>query len=168
MIKFLKTREYSVKSPVFNFEENAGIDIFIPEDTPEFKKVFEEKNKSSVLRDGSIFIPPNGDALIPSGLYTEFPKDVALIIKDKSGIATKKKLKVGACVIDSSYQGISHIHLFNMSSDWAVVSCGTKITQMVPIKLAIDEVIISEDIDSKDFFTKETARGDGGFGSTGV
>lgn len=160
---------YEVKSPVFNLEENAGIDIFIPENTPEFKKAFEEKNKTSILKDdGSIFIPPNGDVLIPSGLYTEFPNDMALIVKDKSGIATQRKLKVGACVIDSSYQGISHIHLFNMSSDWAIVSCGMKITQMVPVKLALYDISVSEDLDSKEFFTKESSRGAGGFGSTGV
>lgn len=172
MIRFLKTNKYEVKSPIFNLEENAGIDIFIPENTPEFKKAFEEKNYvltgASLKDDGSILIPPNGDVLIPSGLYTEFPNDMALIVKDKSGIATKYKLKVGACVIDSSYQGISHIHLFNMSSDWTAISCGMKITQMVPVKLAVYDISVSEDLDSEQFFTKESSRGDGGFGSTGV
>ena len=31
MIEFLKTQDYEVKDPIYNFDENAGIDVYIPE-----------------------------------------------------------------------------------------------------------------------------------------
>ena len=169
MIEFLKTQDYEVKDPIYNFDENAGIDVYIPENTPEFVSVFKEKNPGIFIDNGVIKIPAGGDVLIPSGLHTRFSNDMALIFMDKSGIATKNKLKVGACVIDSSYQGICHIHLFNMNKDDSVnLTLGTKICQLVPVKLATQEVKIIGDMNPDDFFTEKTARGAGGFGSTGI
>ena len=57
MIEFLKTQDYEVKDPIYNFDENAGIDVYIPENTPEFVSVFKEKkldvrNMRLVRRDG--------------------------------------------------------------------------------------------------------------------
>jgi len=52
---------------------------------------------------GDYEIKPNGDILIPLQLRTEFPEGYALIFKEKSGVATKKHVSVGACVSNNTY-----------------------------------------------------------------
>ena len=92
-MKFLKTRD--VKDPNRGTPQSAGIDLFIPNDfTPQF-------------------IKPGDSILIPSGLKINVPKDHVFIMMNKSGVAVKKHLDVGACVIDEDYQGEIHIHLIN-------------------------------------------------------
>jgi dUTPase len=59
----------------------------------------------SELKDGVIYIAPRADIVIPSGICSKFPANLALIANNKSGVATKKKLIFGASVIDTSYQG---------------------------------------------------------------
>lgn len=80
-IKFSKTK--NVKSPTRGTSQSAGIDFFIPDD----------------WNDGlSLYMNPNSSVLIPSGIKVNVPEGYALIAFNKSGIATKKNLQVGACV----------------------------------------------------------------------
>jgi len=108
-----------------------------------------------------IKIDPFKDVLIPLDIKIEMPQGFALIIKEKSGIATKKKLSIGACVIDAFYRGVCHVHLFNHSDQEVIFNTGDKIAQgiIVPIwdgqPKQVDEISI------------DTSRGIGGFGSTG-
>lgn len=145
-LKFIKTRE--VKSPVRGHETDAGIDFFIPED-------FENK-----------ILAPGEDVLIPSGIKVVVPKGFALIFKEKSGVATKKKLTIGACVVDSDYRGEVHLHLFNNGLDEVFLEAGDKITQGIifPIALGTPTEVSEEEYSTYD----NTERGEGGFGSTGV
>ena len=144
-LKFIKTKE--VKSPVRGHETDAGIDFFIPED-------FE-----------SITLQPNEDVLIDAGIKVVVPKGFALIFKEKSGVAVKKKLTIGACVVDSDYRGVVHLHLFNNGRNEVTLEPGDKITQgiLVPIALGTPTEISEEEYNSYD-----TERGEGGFGSTGT
>lgn len=144
-LKFIKTKE--VKNPVRGHETDAGIDFFIPED-------FE-----------SITLQPNEDILIDAGIKVIVPKGFALIFKEKSGVATKKKLTIGACVVDSDYRGVVHLHLFNNGRNEVTLEPGDKITQgiLVPIALGTPTEISEEEYNSYD-----TERGEGGFGSTGT
>ena len=41
MIEFLKTQDYEVKDPIYNFDENAGFHVYVPENTPDFGRVFK-------------------------------------------------------------------------------------------------------------------------------
>lgn len=171
MIKFLVTDEYNVKDPVADYRDNgynAGIDGFIPSNTPEFVKAFKEKNPElDIEEDGTIRIPPHGDACIPSGLYSQLEPNTMLLDLNKSGIATKKKLAVGACVIDVSYQGIIHYHVFNFSNEWRVLKCDEKVCQMVQVPILTGmEVVHGKK--PEEFFTEKTDRATGGFGSTGL
>ena len=144
-MKFTKTR--NVKSPVRANPTDAGIDFFVPEDF------------------GSVTLKPGEDVLIDSGIKVMAPKGYALIFKEKSGVALKKKLTVGAAVVDSDYRGVVHFHLFNNGTEDQTINAGDKIIQglVVPIMLCGLEEISNEEYD-KDI----TVRGDGGFGSTGV
>lgn len=182
MVEFLLTNEYQVKEPKFEFPANAGIDGFIPANTEEFRAKLFEKNPKLFLDEasevpdntsyfnlatGEITIAPHSDLLIPSGLYMKIPSDSALIDFNKSGIATKKKLVVGACIIDYSYQGIIHYHVINTSDEYQTIKCDEKIMQMVEVKIGNGAKVYSG-LTPDEFFTEKSSRGDGGFGSTGL
>jgi dUTP pyrophosphatase len=144
MLKFTKTRD--VKSPVRAHETDAGIDFFIPND-------FE-----------NVVLKPGDDVLIPSGIKVLVPRNFALIFKEKSGVATKKKLTIGACVVDSDYRGEVHLHLFNNGNADQELNPGDKITQGLLIPIALDT---PEEISNEEYDKNETERASGGFGSTG-
>jgi dUTP pyrophosphatase len=157
-IDFFFTKVRPVKSPTRGTAESAGIDFFVPED-------FDE-----------IEVRPGSSTLIPSGIKCAYPPGYALILFNKSGIATKYKLTSLACVCDSDYQGEIHISLINVGKDMVKISPGMKIAQfiLVPISLVEPREIDSDD-ELWDLWSKmstlrsssESSRGDGGFGSTG-
>jgi len=130
----------NAKMPTRGTSESAGLDFYTP-------------------IDFTIF--PKKDILIPLGLKMKFPKGWAMIFKEKSGIATNKKLDVGACVIDSDYTGIPHAHLINNSDNIVTFKAGEKIIQGILIQVWIGNAIEVKKIDNL------TERGEGGFGSTG-
>ena len=147
MLKLLnlsKTRD--VKDPQRGTPGSAGIDFFIPND-------FE----------GTVVLP-QGSALIPSGIKAKVPDGYALIAMNKSGVATKLGLVVGACVVDSDYQGEIHIHLINTSNKCVTLEPGQKIVQFLLTPIEHCSINI---VPLKDLFDSKTTRGIGGFGSTG-
>lgn len=123
----------------------AGIDFFIPED-------FEKQ-----------FVSPGNHILVDLGIKVNIPAGFCLIAFNKSSIATKG-LTVGACVIDEDYQGVIHLHLFNVSENAVEIQPGQKIIQflLMPVSHETFELVSEQDI-----HPKETTRGTGGFGSTG-
>jgi dUTPase len=178
-MQFIKTRD--VKNPERNVAENAGIDIYIPNKTPEFVEALLAKNpqimtnkellnmgvRRSYIEDNIIWIAPHSDVIIPSGIRSKFASNLALIANNKSGIATKKKLVFGASVIDASYQGEWHLHLINTSDNYQSLEFGQKAIQFIPHLIATDEVEVL-DLSPEEFYTEKTSRGDGWQGSTGV
>lgn len=173
-MQFIKIR--AVKDPIRNPAENAGIDFFVPEYGEDFAEAMRVKNfgdaanvyaNGSWLKDGVIYIAPRADIIIPSGICSKFPANLALIANNKSGVATKKKLIFGASVIDTSYQGQWHFHLFNMSNDTQCVQCGEKIIQFIPHVISTEDVEVCN-MSREEFFTEKTSRGEGWQGSTGV
>ena len=143
-----KVEGVEVKTPVRAHDTDAGIDFFVPENFPETT------------------LQPGEDVLIPSGIRVVVPEGYALIAKEKSGVATKKKLSIGANCVDESYRGQVHIHLFNFSSNLQVIKPGDKIVQfvLIPIGLHQPELIFESDYMEQ---YSNTERGEGGFGSTG-
>lgn len=136
-----------VKSPERGTDYAAGIDFFVPND-------FEP-----------ISLNPNQDVLIPSGIHADIPTGFALIAMNKSGVATKRKLIVGAEVCDEDYQGELHIHVINTGMDIVTIGPGEKIVQFVLLPVSYVKPNI---VDIKDLFGDTTQRGTGGFGSTGT
>ena len=113
---------------------------------------------------GTLHIAPGEDVCIPSGLYSKLEKNTMLLDLNKSGIATKKKLAVGACVIDVSYQGIIHYHVYNFSKDkWAELKCDEKVVQMVQVPVLSGMEVI-ENLKPEEFFEEKTDRAAKGFG----
>ena len=167
MVKFLKIR--NVKDPIRS-AGNAGIDVFIPEYSREFMNSLLEKNSGVAITENSILLQPTQDILIPSGLKTLFPENIALIATNKSGQATKKRLDVGATCVDSSYRGEIHIHVFNTGSQPVRLFYGEKIIQFVPYLIDTQAIKVENNLSPAEFYGEdgETDRGEGGFGSTGT
>ncbi len=109
-----------------------------------------------------VLVEPSQTVLIGTGLAVEIPDGYVGLVYARSGLATKSGLapanKVG--VIDSDYRGEVKVALHNHSTETRVVAKGERIAQMVIapyLKVEYEEV---EDL-------SDTARGEGGFGSTG-
>ena len=108
-----------------------------------------------------IKIKPRSDVMTGLGLACEFSSDYVLLVFNKSGRATKLKLDKGAEVIDSSYRGEIHIHMFNHSDEWVFIPKGEKIAQLILMPIWNGN---PEEVDE----LSNTSRGSGGFGSTGL
>jgi dUTP pyrophosphatase len=87
-----------------------------------------------------------------------------MVFDNKSGMASRYGLVIGAKVIDASYRWEVHMHLINTWSLPQKIYRGQKVAQGI-----IREVILwaPEEISQGEFSTEEdTMRGEGGFGST--
>tara|TARA_R110002126_G_scaffold1823_1_gene10868 strand:+ start:356 stop:787 length:432 start_codon:yes stop_codon:yes gene_type:complete len=143
-MRYSKIRE--VRSPNRGTSNSAGIDFYIPTG-------FDQK------------ILPGESIMIPSGIKVDIPNGTMLQVCNKSGIASKKGLLVGACIVDSDYQGEMHLNLWNVSNKSVTLASGTKLVQMILVPILLPEL---EEVLEGDLFVGETERGTGGFGSTGV
>jgi dUTP pyrophosphatase len=164
MIKFCKVRD--VKSPVRSHDSDAGIDFFIPNWSNEFYEDLRLKNKKTWIDEDYIIVESKRSILIPSGIKVNFPYSHALIAFNKSGVASKLGLDIGASVIDSDYKGEVHINLINTSDRNVYLEYGQKIVQFILIPIKLD---IPQEITEAEYIALgETERGSGGFGSTGI
>lgn len=112
-----------------------------------------------------IQLAPGESITIPTGLSASIPHNYALDFKNKSGIASKQDLLVGACLIDEDYKGIMHMNLHNVGNSNRSIKCGQKLVQACLIRTWLDDV----NVDCVDGHITETSdRGEGGFGSTGT
>lgn len=111
---------------------------------------------------GDVVIAPGGTAVIPTGVAMELPIGYAGLIYARSGLATKKGLapanKVG--VVDCDYRGEIKVSLHNHSGEPQTVGGGERIAQLVITPYVTAEFEVADDLSA-------TARGAGGFGSTG-
>ena len=87
-----------------------------------------------------------------------------LEIKNKSGIASKRGLVVGACVVDEGYTGEIFVNLHNIGKDVEFIEPGQKDAQGVFVRIEKPGL---REIQDDNIYGKETTRGDGALGSTG-
>ena len=120
--------------------EDAGMDVHAVED--------------AIIKAGE-------RALIPLGLSMEFPPGHVCLVWDKSGLAVKNGLKTMAGVIEHSYRGEYKIAVLNTSNEDYPVKKGQKVAQLLIQPIMTAEVEEVNELSS-------TARGEGGFGSTGL
>ena len=88
-----------------------------------------------------------------------------LEIKNKSGIASKRKLITGACVVDPGYDGELYVNLHNIGLTTEYIQPGDKIAQAVLIPIVHCGI---EEVGTDEFLNYYSTRGTGGFGSTGT
>jgi dUTP pyrophosphatase len=101
-------------------------------------------------------------AILPTGLRIEIPAGYEVQIRPRSGLAAKFGLTIPNApgTIDSDYRGPLGVILANLGADPYTIRHGDRIAQMVvaPVVQARFEVVAE---------LGDTARGTGGFGSTG-
>jgi dUTP pyrophosphatase len=144
-IKFAKISE-DAKMPDRAHSTDAGADLFacLPE---------------------RLVVAGGEGAVIPTGLKAEVPPGYMLEIKNRSSIAAKRQLLVGACVVDSGYAGEIFINLHNVGSKPQIIGKYEKIAQGVlipvvcftPFEVTGDELYESH---------VPSERGEGSLGST--
>ncbi len=112
--------------------------------------------------DASLEIAPGETVMIPTGLAMELPEGYVGLIYARSGLACKRGLapanKVG--VIDSDYRGEIMVALHNHGAEPQCVAPGDRIAQLVLAACPQADFLTVERLSA-------TARGEGGFGSTG-
>lgn len=101
--------------------------------------------------------------IINTLLAVTIPHDYGLIIQERSGFAFKHGIITGAGWIDEDYRGLIKICLFNLSDQDYTISAGDRFVQARLVKKYDAETSVSYEYPDPD----ETARGVGGFGSTG-
>ncbi|KZY28261.1 MULTISPECIES: dUTP diphosphatase [unclassified Oleiphilus] len=113
--------------------------------------------------DKSIELAPGETVLLPTGLsiYIEDPNLAAMILP-RSGLGHKHGIVLGNLVglIDSDYQGQLMVSCWNRGNSNFVIEVGERIAQLVLVPVVQAQFEVVEE------FT-ESARGEGGFGSTG-
>lgn len=115
-----------------------------------------------------VTLAPGQTVLLGTGLQIATPHGYVCEVKNRSGMASKNQLVVGACVIDSGYAGEVKINLHNIGRETRTVMPFDKIAQLIfyPISLPVFHTLENE---MELYSQTETSsnRGDGGFGSTG-
>ena len=172
---FLFTRIREVKSPCKAHPTDAGIDFFVPDEkawTEEYKSMIRKYSRNPADQDlifigvNGVEVAPGAHVAIPSGIKTIIPQGLAMMMVNKSGVATKMKLDHSACLIDSEYRDELIFCFFNNNQERIVIEPGMKITQglIVPvINLKLQECLncVYDDI------AKAGSDRGGGFGSSG-
>jgi dUTP pyrophosphatase len=113
--------------------------------------------------DSSILLKPLERAIIKTGLFIALPSSYEAQVRPRSGMAAKNGITVlnAPGTIDADYRGEIGVILVNLSNEPFTINDGERIAQLVIAKheqANWNEVEILE----------ETARGKGGFGSTGL
>ncbi len=105
-------------------------------------------------------LQPKQRATVRTGLAVAIPPGFYGRVAPRSGLAAKNGLDVLAGVIDSDYRGEICCVLYNTGDEAIMLPAGSKVCQLVVEQIITPESAWVNDLD-------ETARGAGGFGSTG-
>jgi dUTP pyrophosphatase len=113
--------------------------------------------------DGEITLTPSARQLIPTGLSIALPAGYEAQVRPRSGLALKHGVTVlnSPGTIDADYRGEVKVLLINHGSENFVLKRGDRIAQMVVAPVTRIAWAVVERLD-------ETARGAGGYGSTGI
>ena len=150
ILRYEKVR-LGAKEPVRSNPSDAGLDVFYCP-SPE---------------NGPLMIQPGQSVVLQTGLRFEVPHGFMLEVKNRSSMASKKHLLVGACVIDPGYSGEVFINLHNVGTQPQLISVGDKIAQLVLIPVYHFEC---QEAPADTIYNRPvciSSRGEGGFGSTG-
>ena len=117
----------------------------------------------------SILIGPHATCVIPSGICGILEPEASMLqANDKSGVSSKKKLKVTASIIDSPYTGEIHHVVFNTTNKVVEINLGEKLVQYIHIPIYLtqpDEINMSEFEKLKKEKELKSGRGSDGMGS---
>ena len=113
-------------------------------------------------------IEPGGSVLVPTGCTFGIPHGYMMEVKNKSGVAYKRQLLVGACVVDSGYEGEVFVNLHNLGKETQYLAPGDKVAQAVVVPVVHARFVASGSPDIYDWYPITISnRGTGALGSTG-
>ena len=113
-------------------------------------------------------IEPGTSVLVPTGCTFGIPHGYMMEVKNKSGVAYKRQLLVGACVVDSGYEGEVFVNLHNTGKETQYLEPGDKVAQAVVVPVVHARFVASATPDLYDWYPITISeRGDGALGSTG-
>lgn len=139
-VKYIRA---GAKLPTYGSAQAAGADLY-------------------ACLEKDLSIHPGQTVFVPTGISLEVPEHCAGLVYARSGLACKRGLapanKVG--VIDSDYRGEVFVALYNHGGEVQTVSNGERIAQLVITPVLQPHYEEASELDN-------TARGEGGFGSTG-
>lgn len=129
--------------PAYATEASAGMDLRADLETP-------------------LVLKPLERALVPTGIFIELPVGFEAQVRPRSGLATKYGITVinSPGTVDADFRGELRVSLINLSNEPFEVAPGERIAQMV---VSRHEQVEWEDVE----VLSQTARGSGGWGSTG-
>lgn len=115
------------------------------------------------LPQGSVIIAPGSRALVSTGLHMAIPEGFEVQIRPRSGLALKHGITLpnSPGTIDSDYRGVVGVIVLNAGQEPFEVTHGMRIAQMVVAPVIRAGFSVVDNLDN-------TARGVGGFGSTGA
>ena len=119
--------------------------------------------RAAVPEDEPVTLAPGARALVPTGLQIALPRGTEGQVRPRSGLAYKHGVTVlnSPGTIDADYTGEVGVLLVNHGAEPFVVARGERIAQLVVARYAPVRLQPVERL-------SDTARGAGGFGSTGV
>ena len=147
IIEYQRLDEY-VKPPTRSNPSDAGLDVY------------------AHLEDPGLLILPGESALIKTGLKFGVPHGYMLQVMNRSSVAAKRSLIVGAHVIDSGYDGEVFITVHNIGDRSQTIKYGDKIAQLVMVPVVSFRPLLVESELYRQPITI-SGRGDGALGSTG-
>lgn len=136
-------RKEGVQLPLYATDASSGVDLCAFMEEPVVLKPFER-------------------FLVPTGIFIDIPEGYEAEVRPRSGIAIKYGVTVlnTPGTIDADYRGEVKVILINLGAEPFTINNGDRIAQMVFKNVARVDWKIVESL-------TETARGEGGFGSTG-
>jgi dUTP pyrophosphatase len=131
--------------PAYETEGSAGLDL-----------------RAAIAEGEVLTLRPLGRALVPTGLKVAVPLGFEVQVRPRSGLALKFGITClnSPGTVDSDYRGEVGVILVNLGTEDFEIRRGDRIAQMVVARHARIEWEVVESLD-------DTARGAGGFGSTG-
>jgi|TARA_R110002124_G_scaffold94804_4_gene238949 dUTP pyrophosphatase len=151
MLEYRRLRG-DVIPPTRGNPSDAGLDVFW---NPEDASVSAMNIKS-------------GDSVIlPTGLQFGIPHGYMLQVMNRSSVAAKRHLVVGAHCVDSGYEGEVFINLHNIGKETQIISRGMKVAQLVMVPVVSFRALETKEDTYSWYPITISDRGDGALGSTG-
>jgi dUTP pyrophosphatase len=131
--------------PAYQSADAAGLDLL-----------------AAIPHDAPLDLAPGTYAMIPTGLVVALPPGFEAQVRPRSGLAAKHGVTVlnSPGTVDADYRGEVNVLLINHGKDTFTIRRGERIAQMVIAPVVQAQLAAATSI-------APTARGSGGFGSTG-
>ena len=149
ILEYAKVRE-KAKAPERANPSDAGLDVF---HNPE--------------KTSTVTLNPGDNAVLPTGIRFGVPHGFMLQVMNRSSMAAKKGLVVGAHCVDSGYDGEVFIDLHNIGNQVQHVHPGDKIAQVVLVPVVPFRALETSSGNLYDWYPiTMSGRGEGALGST--